>query len=65
MHQNKNGTGNGRNHPAGPLKCANCFVCKQDTELCPLNENYDPDAYLRYEARYFERRKEKKKTAKP
>lgn len=44
-----------------PAKCANCFVCKQDTELCPLNENYDPDGYLKWEAKYLERRREKNK----
>ncbi|MBO8168122.1 MAG: hypothetical protein H0Z35_02915 [Thermoanaerobacteraceae bacterium] len=21
-------------------QCANCFVCVRNTELCPLNENY-------------------------
>jgi len=40
--------------------CANCFVCKQDTELCPLNENYSPDAYKDWEERYLRRRKERK-----
>ncbi|MHB9094324.1 MAG: hypothetical protein ACYC21_06600 [Eubacteriales bacterium] len=41
-------------------QCANCFACKQDTELCPLNENYSPDAYLKWEAEYLKRRKENK-----
>jgi len=38
--------------------CANCVVCKQDTELCPLNENYSPDAYLKWEEEYLKKRKE-------
>ncbi|MDT3705144.1 MAG: hypothetical protein ROZ36_19635 [Thermincola sp.] len=39
--------------------CANCFACKKDTELCPLNENYSPDAYLKWEQKYLQNRKEK------
>lgn len=39
--------------------CANCVVCKKDTELCPLNENYSPDAYLKWEQAYLKRRQEK------
>ncbi len=37
-------------------QCANCFVCKQDTELCPLNESYSPDAYKKWEEQYLKRR---------
>lgn len=38
-------------------KCANCFVCVRDTEMCPLNENYDPDAYLKIAEKLAARRK--------
>lgn len=41
-------------------RCANCFACKKDTDLCPLNENYDPDAYLKWEEEYLKRRNKEK-----
>ncbi len=41
-------------------RCANCFACKKDTELCPLNENYSPDAYLKWEEEYLKRRNKEK-----
>ena len=55
-------TKNNRQQPE--KRCANCFACKQDTELCPLNENYNPDAYLEWEARYLQRRNERDKEQK-
>lgn len=47
-----------RNISDEATKCANCFACKKDTELCPLNENYSPYAYLKWEAEYLKRRSE-------
>lgn len=38
-------------------QCANCFVCVRDTEMCPLNENYNPDAYLKIAERLAVRQK--------
>lgn len=42
-------------------KCANCFVCRADTEFCPKSDLYDPDAYLQLEEKLLQRRKAKKK----
>lgn len=56
--QDKPRSGSGRRAVNKPV-CANCFACKKDTELCPLNENYSPDAYLKWEQEYLEQRKEK------
>lgn len=47
-----------RNNSEEAKICANCFACKKDTELCPLNENYSPDAYLKWEEAYLKRRRE-------
>lgn len=58
MTSMKNSSSRGSSRRESEKKCANCFVCKQDTELCPLNENYSPDAYLKWEEAYLKRRKE-------
>lgn len=41
-------------------KCANCFACLRDTEMCPLNENYDPDAYLKIAEKLAARKNKRK-----
>lgn len=42
-------------------QCYNCVVCKRETELCPLNENYNEDAYLEIEARLKANKEQLKK----
>ena len=44
-------------------QCFNCVVCVRETEQCPLNENYNEDAYLEIESR-LKANKEKRKTDK-
>lgn len=43
----------------GKPECANCFACVKDTEMCPLNENYDPDAYLKISEKLRQRKNRK------
>lgn len=43
-------------------KCCNCFACVQNTEMCPLNENYDEYAYLKIEEKIKREREERKKS---
>jgi hypothetical protein len=43
----------------GKPECANCFACVKDTEMCPLNEHYDPNAYLKLNEKLRQRQKRK------
>lgn len=49
------------NGKRGQPQCANCFACVKDTDMCPLNENYDPEAAHRRFAERLAKRKEQVK----